>query len=292
VKKQAQLAGVAFAIAVVISAAPAFAEKVPWNGIWVDAADAAAQPDVRDEVLARHAEAAKAETEALSGHRLEEPMPYTYGTSTWSGYTLGPCDAFVLNGGAGVNVGVNNESCAKVEPISDGYSTLSFPLHLPQGASIQSLRIYYYGNSTAVSISAALWKANGGSTTLITSASPPAYAGGSRSADFGPFAETVNNSPVGGSTYHFAAILRKSGTAVTGIHKVNVYYKLQVSPAPATATFNDVPTSHWAFRFVEALAASGITGGCGGGNFCPDANVNRAQMAVFLSDALGLHFNY
>jgi hypothetical protein len=69
-----------------------------------------------------------------------------------------------------------------------------------------------------------------------------------------------------------------------------VYYKLQVSPAPATATFGDVPASHPFFQFVEALVASGITAGCGGGNYCPDAPLTRGQMAVFLSKALGLHF--
>ncbi|HEX4439809.1 MAG TPA: S-layer homology domain-containing protein, partial [Thermoanaerobaculia bacterium] len=71
---------------------------------------------------------------------------------------------------------------------------------------------------------------------------------------------------------------------------VRVYYHLQVSPAPGTATFNDVPTNHPFFQFVEALAASGITAGCGGGNFCPDAPLTRGQMAVFLSKALGLHW--
>jgi hypothetical protein len=71
---------------------------------------------------------------------------------------------------------------------------------------------------------------------------------------------------------------------------VRVRYMLQVSPAPGTATFGDVPTSHPFFRFVEALAASGITGGCGGGDFCPDTPLTRGQMAVFLSVALGLHW--
>lgn len=70
-----------------------------------------------------------------------------------------------------------------------------------------------------------------------------------------------------------------------------VYYRLQVSPGPAVATFpNDVPTSHPLFRFVEALAAAGITGGCAPGSYCPDASITRGQMAVFLSTALGLHF--
>ena len=51
--------------------------------------------------------------------------------------------------------------------------------------------------------------------------------------------------------------------------------------SPATR-FTDVPTSHWAYAFIEALAVSGITGGCGGNNYCPDDNVSRAQLAVFL----------
>jgi hypothetical protein len=69
-----------------------------------------------------------------------------------------------------------------------------------------------------------------------------------------------------------------------------IEYQLQVSPAPATPTFNDVPPSDFGFQYVEALAASGITGGCGGGEYCPDAPVTRRQMAIFIAKALGLHF--
>ncbi len=69
-----------------------------------------------------------------------------------------------------------------------------------------------------------------------------------------------------------------------------VAYKLQVSPAPVVATFGDVPTSNPYFQFVEALVRSGITAGCGGGNFCPDNPLTRGQMAVFLAKGLGLQF--
>ena len=71
---------------------------------------------------------------------------------------------------------------------------------------------------------------------------------------------------------------------------VEVWWKRSVSPAPAVATFNDVPTNHPFFQFIEALAAAGITGGCGNGNYCPDNNLTRGQMAVFLAKALGLHW--
>ena len=80
----------------------------------------------------------------------------------------------------------------------------------------------------------------------------------------------------------YGAQLRTQGAKIT--------YHLQVSPPPSTATFGDVPTPDPAFAFVEALAASGITGGCGGGNFCPTNPVTRRQMAIFLAKALGLSF--
>lgn len=74
------------------------------------------------------------------------------------------------------------------------------------------------------------------------------------------------------------------------IRQARILWKRQVSPSPVAATFLDVPTTHPYFRFVEALAASGITGGCGSGNYCPDSPLTRGQMAVFLSAALGLHW--
>ena len=69
-----------------------------------------------------------------------------------------------------------------------------------------------------------------------------------------------------------------------------ILFRRQVSPAPGAATFGDVPTDHPFFQFVEALASSGITAGCGSGNYCPDAPLTRGQMSVFLAKALGLHW--
>ena len=54
-------------------------------------------------------------------------------------------------------------------------------------------------------------------------------------------------------------------------------------PVVGTSTgFGDVPTTHWASAWIKQLAAESITGGCGGGNYCPESPVTRAQMAVFL----------
>ncbi len=55
-------------------------------------------------------------------------------------------------------------------------------------------------------------------------------------------------------------------------------------PVVLAQTFSDVPTTHWAYNQIEWAADVHVTAGCGGGNFCPDANVTRAQMAVFMSN--------
>ena len=46
--------------------------------------------------------------------------------------------------------------------------------------------------------------------------------------------------------------------------------------------FTDVPATHLFSSAVERLFRSGITLGCGGGNYCPADPVTRAQLAIFL----------
>ncbi len=54
------------------------------------------------------------------------------------------------------------------------------------------------------------------------------------------------------------------------------------TPPPCTGSFADVPCPSTFADWIEEMAAEGITGGCGGGNFCPQTPVRRDQMAVFL----------
>jgi hypothetical protein len=49
--------------------------------------------------------------------------------------------------------------------------------------------------------------------------------------------------------------------------------------------FSDVPSNHWAFKYIQKMSEEGITTGCGGGNYCPAQTVTRDQMAVFLTRA-------
>jgi hypothetical protein len=58
------------------------------------------------------------------------------------------------------------------------------------------------------------------------------------------------------------------------------------TPPAATGTvFADVPITHPFASWIEQLVRDGITAGCGGGNYCPDQAVNRAQVAIFLIKA-------
>jgi hypothetical protein len=58
------------------------------------------------------------------------------------------------------------------------------------------------------------------------------------------------------------------------------------TPPPGSGTvFVDVPISYWAVNWIEKSFADGITAGCGGGNYCPENPVTRAEMAVFLLKA-------
>ena len=56
-------------------------------------------------------------------------------------------------------------------------------------------------------------------------------------------------------------------------------------PPPCANVFPDVPCPSPFADWIEALLAEEITGGCGGGLFCPQSPVRRDQMAAFLLKA-------
>lgn len=60
------------------------------------------------------------------------------------------------------------------------------------------------------------------------------------------------------------------------------------APVQGPVTFNDVPDTHAFYTEISNIAARGITLGCGDGNYCPDQEVTREQMAAFLVRAFGL----
>jgi uncharacterized repeat protein (TIGR03803 family) len=59
-------------------------------------------------------------------------------------------------------------------------------------------------------------------------------------------------------------------------------------PPLCAGVFTDVPCPSEFADWIEQLAAEGITGGCGNGNYCPSNPSTRGQMAAFLVKTFGL----
>jgi hypothetical protein len=59
-----------------------------------------------------------------------------------------------------------------------------------------------------------------------------------------------------------------------------------VPPGPPQATFNDVPTDHWAYKYVEYCVAHGVVQGFDPVTYGPTAPVSRGAMTVFISRAV------
>jgi Tol biopolymer transport system component len=60
-----------------------------------------------------------------------------------------------------------------------------------------------------------------------------------------------------------------------------------VPDGPAEASFEDVPTDHWAFKYVEYAVSQGVVQGYDATHYQPDPVVDRGQMAVFIARAKG-----
>ena len=167
---------------------------------------------------------------------------------------------------------------------------------LPEGALINGYRPFYKDASGTANFSIEIQKVRDTSDTpspsyttvsSFTSTGSPGLAN-----EFVSFADTVTlrEEGVSAADFYTAVIIMPNDPNVT-FKGVRFFWNRQMSAAPLTATFNDVPTSHPFFRAIEAFAASGITTGCGGGNFCPNGTVTRQEIAKFFARALGLHWS-
>jgi S-layer homology domain len=162
-------------------------------------------------------------------------------------------------------------------------------VNIPTGGLMTRMELEACDTSATGTVDAYLYRCQGSSCSIVTSASTGAVAtpGCSFFSGFISPGETVNQ-----LQNNYVVEVADTGTdSTTKFAAVRVFWQRQLSPAPLVATFGDVPTSHPFFRVIEALAASGITTGCGGGNFCPDGAITRQEVAKFIARALGLSFN-
>jgi hypothetical protein len=162
-------------------------------------------------------------------------------------------------------------------------------VHLPQGALILAIELEFCDTSTTSGVVASLLRTTvtgaGAPLAVLDTGDVAAPGCGTLAADL-VNAETVENA----TNRYTIRVTTLGNDDTTTLGAVRVFYVVPVSPAPAIPSFNDVPTSDPAFQFIEALVASGVTVGCGSGNYCPDAPLTRRQMAVFLAKLVGLYW--
>jgi hypothetical protein len=166
----------------------------------------------------------------------------------------------------------------------------------PHGADLDILRVWGTDQSATADMQVTLTQACLPDTagalptldvlaTVTSSGSPIGFTG----TDTLPQPTVADNSSC---TYRVEVRLgNDNSTCATGLFfsKARLQWNRQIPPAPAVASFpDDMPPGVQFFAEVEALAATGITAGCGATTFCPDQPVTRRQMAAFLARALGL----
>lgn len=181
-------------------------------------------------------------------------------------------------------------------------------LEIPEGARITGYSPMFYDNDANDHIQTGILRsfanAFGGGSSGYLAVGSSAYLSTGASAAFQSPTVAVGTGGAGHVFdsydhvaqrhfgYFFYVVMPPATEVDIAFRGVWVYWQRQIAPAPASASFADVPTSHPFFNEIEQLAKSNITLGCGGGNYCPDASVTRGQMAAFLGRALGLSWDF
>ena len=231
---------------------------------------------------------------AVGASAQAAPAPRAFGTGNVASYEITPLDFSPISSSVGF----------LFHPLpspfglqtSSPYGSFFASPALPAGAQLLSLNVSYCNGNPpgGDDFLVQLVDTDAENNFLSTLGSILAQAGDlcmQKSFDLSGLNYTVNN-----ASHRLLLFVifgpNPTNSAFVTIGSTTLSYRLQVSPPPDSPTFSDVPAADLAFQYIEALAASGISAGCGGGKFCPDSPVTRRQMAVFLSKALGLSHNF
>ena len=88
---------------------------------------------------------------------------------------------------------------------------------------------------------------------------------------------------VSGST---VTIVVAGGCSITATQAGDSTYAAASTTQSFTVWFGDVAPGDNDYAAINAMAQHGITAGCGGNGFCPNENVTRDQMAIFIVRAI------
>ena len=168
------------------------------------------------------------------------------------------------------------------------------PVYFPAGAWVRDLTCYTYDvdavENTGWQFQRVEYPVAGGPPSYTTIASRGIDHSAGWSGLWALVGETFRYQNGTNAQFYYLRITLDPGNSNLRFLGCRFLWKRQITPAPASASFSDVPVGSFGFQHIEALAASGVTGGCGGGNFCPNNTLTRVEMAIFLAKALGLHY--
>ena len=109
----------------------------------------------------------------------------------------------------------------------------------------------------------------------------------SATASSGMSVTFASNTPavctVSGST---VTILMSGGCSITATQAGDSTYEPASATQRFTVWFADVAPGDNDYAAINAMAQLGITAGCGNNDFCPNENVTRDQMAIFIVRAI------
>ena len=136
---------------------------------------------------------------------------------------------------------------------------------------------------------------NTGTQILNLTGSPTIQVSGTHASDFTVTSDPSSSIAASGGYSTFSVEFEPSGD---GLREATISiqnndpdenpYTFAVKGLGQAGTFSDVTTTHWAYLYVESIADAGLTGGYPDGTYRPENRVTRAEMAVFLLNALGI----
>ena len=159
----------------------------------------------------------------------------------------------------GLQVSTANNVRICLEP-GDYYPTacrLRAGISLPSGALIEYMEFAACDSDSDIGVEASLQVWEG----LPQTGNPPPVASITTQGSAGCLLWTSGyvGITVENLSKDYSVTVTLPNGGIVSFRSVRIFYRLQVSSAPAFATFNDVPTSHPFFQYIEALYASGIT---------------------------------
>jgi hypothetical protein len=185
-------------------------------------------------------------------------------------------------------------------PGTDNFADAQFDT-IPDGARLEFLRVWMSDTNAGQNLTIFLLESclplfdadEPAITTLATLSSSGSGGNMSLPAALGITATTSTCVYYARARFGNAALIGPGDQTLT-LYRARLQWVRQVSPPPPAATFDDVPTTHPFFPFVEALVSTGITLGCSTAPplYCVNNSVTRGELAVFLGRALGLDFGF